>query len=132
MLDFIVGLLVGGLWLSAIWGWFWLAISVEGVRRGTCHWRIVLNSLTVGVVPLLLMTGLMWGAGGTLAMSMSFGLGLLSMPAVVVGFGLRQAPDGQRAGTHLLSGVRHLRDELLGKHEGCGGCAHAHDEEGCA
>jgi hypothetical protein len=61
-----------------------------------------------------------------------FGLGLLGMPAVLIGFGLRQAPDGQRAGTHMLDGIRHLKDELLGKHQGCGGCAHEHDSEGCA
>ncbi len=131
MVDFIVGLMVGGLGLSALWGWFWLSVSLAGLRRGTCHWRIALNSLTVGVMPLLLMGGVMWWAGGA-GMGMPFGIGLLGMPAVLIGFGLRRAPDGQRAGAHMMSGVRHLRDELLGKHAGCGGCAHEHDQEGCA
>lgn len=132
MLDFIVGLLVGGLGLSAAWGLFWCSIGLVGVSRGSCHWRIVANSLTVGLIPLLFIIGLFWWAGGGGDNPVSFGIGLLGMPAVLMGFGLRRAPDGHRAGAHMLDGVRHLKDELLGKHQGCGGCAHEHDPEGCA
>jgi hypothetical protein len=132
VVNFIIGLLVGGLVLSSLWGLFWLSISIVGVRRGTCHWRIALNSLAAGMVPLLCIGGLMWWAGGAGTVGMPFGMGLLGMPTVLMGFGLRRAQDGQRAGAHMMSGVRHLRDQLLGHHAGCGGCAHEHDQEGCA
>lgn len=132
MIDFIVGLLIGGLGLSAAWGLFWCSIGLVGARRGSCSWRIVANSLTVGVIPLVLIIGLWWWAGDAEKTPVSFGIGLLGMPAVLMGFGLRRAPDGQRAGAHMMDGVRHLKDELLGKHQGCGGCAHEHDPEGCA
>lgn len=132
MLDFIVGLLVGGLGLSAAWGLFWCSIGLVGVSRGSCHWHVVAKSLTVGLIPLLFIIGLFWWAGGGGDNRLSFGIGLLGMPAVLMGFGLRRAPDGHRAGAHMLDGVRHLKDELLGKHQGCGGCDHEHDPEGCA
>jgi hypothetical protein len=31
----------------------------------------------------------------------------------------------------MLAGVRHLMGELLGRHHGCGGCDHEHDNGGC-
>ena len=132
VIEFVVGLLVGGLGLSACWGLFWLVIGMVGLARRTCNWLVVLNSLAVGMVPLLLIAGLFWWQGSASGVSSAFGLGLLGMPIVLFGFALRQAPDGQRAGTHMLDGVRHLMDELLGKHQGCGGCDHEHDHEGQA
>jgi hypothetical protein len=132
LIDFGLGILGGGLTLSASWGLFWLAIGTVGLVRGTCSWRVVLNGLTVGVVPILLIAGLVWWHGGAYEVSSAFGMGMMSMPIVLLGFGLRQAPDGRRAGTHMLDGVRHLMDELLGKHHECGGCGHEHDHEGHA
>jgi len=116
------GLFVGGLSLSACWGLFWLAIGTAGLVRGTCGWRVVLNSLTVGAVPLMLIAGLFWWNGGVSGVSSAFGVGMMGMPIVLLGFGLRQAPDGRRAVAHMLDGVRHLMDELLGRHHECGGC----------
>lgn len=132
LIDFSAGLLVGGLTLSAAWGFFWLAVGMVGLGRRTCGWRVVLNSLTVGMVPLLLIGLLLWWHGGAREWASSFGVGLIGMPLLLVGLGLRQAPDGQRAGSHLLEGVRRLMEELLGKHHGCGGCDHEHDHQGCA
>lgn len=132
LMDFGAGVLIGGLGLSACWGFFWLAIGLAGLIRKTCSWRVVLNSLTVGVVPLILILGLFWWYGGASAVSPAFGAGVLGMPIVLFGLGLRQAPDGQRAGVHMLDGMRNLMDKLLGKHQGCGGCSHDHDHEGCA
>lgn len=131
LIDFSAGFLVGGLGLSAAWGFFWLGVALVGLGRRTCGWRVVFNSLAVGLLPLVLMIGLMWWQGGAREVVSSFGIGLLGMPIVLLGFGLRQAPDGQRAGSHLLEGVRHLMAELLGKHQGCGGCSHEHDHGGC-
>ena len=125
-IAFGVGLLVGGLSLSACWGLFWLAIGTVGLIRGTCGWRVVLNSLTVGAVPLMLIAGLFWLHGGGYGVSSAFGMGIMGMPIVLLGFGLRQAPDGRRAGTHMLDGVRQLVDELLGRHHECGGCGEGH------
>ncbi len=126
LIDFGVGILAGGLSLSACWGLFWLGIGTVGLLRGTCNWRVVLNSLTVGVVPLLLIVGLLWWHGGAYGVGSAFGMGMMGMPIVLVGFGLRQAPDGRRAGAHVLDGVRHLMDELLGRHHECGGCGEEH------
>jgi len=131
LLDFVVGAAVGGLALSALWGLFWLTIGSIGLLRRTCGWRVVLNSLVVGVVPLLLMGGVVWARGQASLASAASGFGLAVMPALLAGLALRPAPDGQRAGAHMLGGVRHLMDELLGKHQGCGGCDHEHDHGGC-
>lgn len=130
-LDFGFGAVVGGLTMSACWGLFWLAIGTIGLTRGTCGWRVVLNSVTVLAVPLLLGCAILWARGASAPYSSAFGSGLLVLPLVLTGFAFRQAPDGQRAGVHLLDGVRNLIDELLGKHKGCGGCSHEHDHEGC-
>lgn len=130
VIDFGTGFLVGGLAISAAWGFFWLAIGLIGLSRGTCGLRVVLNSLTVGLMPLVLMAGLLWWQGGGKVAS-SYGMGLAGMPMVLFGLGLRHAPDGKRTGFHMLEGVRHLMDELLGKHHGCSGCSHEHDREGC-
>lgn len=132
VIDFGIGLLIGGLGLSALWGFFWLVVGLVGIGRQTCGWRVVVNSLAVGLPPVVLIIGLLWWQEGAREILSSFGIGLLGMPVVLLGFGLRQAPDGQRAGAHLLDGIRHLMDELLGKHQGCGGCSHEHDHEGCA
>ena len=125
-IAFGVGLLVGGLSLSACWGLFWLAIGTAGLIRGTCSWRVVLNSLTVGAVPLMLIVGLFWWRGGVCGVSSAFGMGMMGMPIVLLGFGLRKAPDGRQAWAHMLEGVRHLMDELLGRHHGCGECGEGH------
>lgn len=125
-IAFGVGLLVGGLSLSACWGLFWLAIGTVGLVRGTCSWRVVLNSLTVSAVPLVLIAGLFWLHSGGYGVSSAFGMGIMGMPIVLLGFGLRQAPDGRRAGAHMLDGVRHLMDELLNRHHECGGCGEGH------
>ena len=122
--DFGLGILSGGLVLSMGWGWFWLVIGTVGLARRTCRVRVVLNSLIVGVVPLCLVWALLWARGHMEGNSQAFAAGLSIMPLVLVGLALRRAPDGQRAGTHMVEGVRHLMDELLGRHHGCGGCIH--------
>jgi len=130
-LDFGLGAAVGGLTMSACWGLFWLAIGTIGLTRSTCGWRVVLNSVTVLVVPLLLGCAILWARGTSLPYGSAFASGLLVLPLVLVGFALRQAPDGRRAGVYMLDGVRTLIDDLLGKHNECGGCSHEHDHEGC-
>jgi len=126
MIDFVLGVLVGGLGLSACWGLFWLAIGIAGLIRRTCGWRVVLNSLTVGAVPILLIATMFWWRGGGYGVSSSFAMGTMGMPIVLLGLGFRQAPDGRRAGTHMLEGVRQLMEELLGRHHECGGCGEEH------
>jgi hypothetical protein len=129
-IEFTTGLLTGGLALSACWGLFWLAIGAVGCLRGTCGRRVLLNSLVVSAFPLLFMAVLMWMRDATHAPGLAFAAGLSTMPLVLVGFGLRRAPDGQRAGAHMLGGVRHLMDQLLGKHQACGDCGGCGDGPG--
>ena len=131
VVNSVAGLITGGLALSAAWGFFWLAISLVGLSRGTCGWRVVFMSGVGGSVPLVLAIALVWWMGGFARMTSVFILGLLGMPTVLAGLGLRRMPDGQRAGTHLAAGVRHLRENLLGVHQGCGGCHDEHDQKTC-
>jgi hypothetical protein len=131
LLDFGAGTLVGGFVVSACWGLFWLTIGTIGLMRRTCSRQVVLNSLAAFTVPLLLVWAVIWGRGAAHVSSSAFALGLSVMPLVVVGFGLRQAPDGKRAGVHMLDGVRHLKDKLLGRHQECGGCGHEQGPGGC-
>lgn len=127
LIDSVAGFLTGGLVLSAAWGLFWLAISLVGLKRGTCGRRIVFMSLVGGSVPLVLAIALVWWIGDSERMTAVFAAGLMGMPTVLAGFGLRRMPDGQRAGIHLAAGVRHLMGDLLGLHQGCGGCHDGHD-----
>ena len=128
--EFGVGLLLGGLGVSACWGLFWLSIGMVGLSRGSCRWRVVRNSLMATLLPLSLMAGLLWLYDGVHGVSGTLAMGLLGMPMILVGFGLRPAPDGQRAGQHMLQGVHHLMDQLLGKHQHCGGCSHDEEHRG--
>jgi hypothetical protein len=131
LVDSVAGFITGGLALSAAWGLFWLAISLVGLSRGTCGWRVVFMSMVGGCVPLALALALVWWMGGLERMTSVFAMGLMGMPTVLAGLWLRRMPDGQRAGTHLAAGVRHLMDDLLGVHQGCGGCHDGHDQKTC-
>ncbi|MBH0203767.1 MAG: hypothetical protein HP496_16060 [Nitrospira sp.] len=131
-IELFIGILTGGLALSAAWGLFWVAISLVGLSRGTCGWPIVLKSAVGGFVPLCLAMVLLWWMGGVERVTSVFAVGLGGMPTVLVGLWLRRMPDGQRAGTHLSTGVRQLMDQLLGKHQGCGGCDDGHDHGSCS
>ena len=127
-----VGIVAGGLLLSAGWGWYWLAVSVTGYTRGTCSRLAGVNSLAVAVAPLLLAWVLVALAGWTRLSSGAFAAGACVMPAALLTLAARRAPDGQRAGWHMVEGVRQLRGELLGAHRGCGdcgGCGDAHPHE---
>lgn len=133
LIDFGTGAVTGGLTLSACWGMFWLVIGTIGLLRGTSGWRVVLNSLAVGLIPLLLAWALFWIRDGASTSSIAFAVGLSLIPVMLMGFGLRPVSDGRRAAAHLLEGVRHLMDELLGKHHECGGGGHdrePHESEG--
>jgi hypothetical protein len=85
-----------------------------------------MNSLVASGIPFLLMLLLAWLRDSTEAPGLALFGGLSIMPLVVVAFGLRRAPDGRLTGTHMLGGVRHLMDKLLGKHQMCGGCGEGH------
>jgi hypothetical protein len=125
LINFTVGAVMGGLALSAAWGLLWFAVGAIGLWRRTCTWRVVVNSLVVGVVPLLLAWALL-SVSGEVSPNMPFVVGLLVMPFVLAGLALRPAPGGHRAGAAMLQGIGHLMDELLGRHHACGGCAHDH------
>ena len=131
LIDSCAGFLTGGLVLSAGWGFFWLTVSLVGLSRGTCGRRIVFMSLVGGCVPLVLAIALVWWMVNSEHMTSVFAGGLLGMPMVLAGFWFRRMPDGLRAGTRLVAGVRHLMEELLGMHQGCGDCHEGHDHGTC-
>ena len=131
LIEFVLGFVTGGLVVSAAWGLFWLGVSLIGRGRGTCGWSVVLKSTVAGVVPLSLVGLLLWWLGGAAGMTLVFGAGLIGMPTVLLGLWMRWMPDGRRAGTHMVEGVRQLMAELLGTQQGCGGCQHEHKHETC-
>ena len=130
ILDFGTGALMGGLALSAGWGWLWLSIATVGYARGACGLRIVLNSLAVGVAPLLFAWLAWWMRAESFAFNAALAAGLSVMPMIVVALAVRRTSDGRRAGLHMAEGIRQLKNELLGVHHECGGCAHDHGLNG--
>lgn len=131
LIDFVMGFVTGGLVVSAAWGLFWLGVSLKGRAQGTCGWPVVLKSMAAGAVPLLLVVAFLWWMGGISSITPMFGVGLMGMPTVLLGLWLRRMPDGRLAGAHMISGVRQLMGEILGTHQGCGGCDHEHKHETC-
>src|SRR5262249_38651992 len=129
LLEFGIGAVIGGLSLSASWGLFWLAVGLMGFSRCTCGWRVLLDSIAGGLGRLLLGWAIFWVRGGG-PLGVSFVGWVRVLPLALIALGWRSAPDGRRAGTHMIEGARHLMDELLGKHHECGGCGHDHAPRG--
>lgn len=123
--NFAVGVLLGGLLLSAAWGLLWLVVGAIGLWRRTCSWRVVANSLVIAVVPLLLAWALL-SVPDEVTPNMVFVVGLLVMPFILAGLALRPVSGGHRAGASMLRGIGLLIDDLLGRHQACGGCDHDH------
>ena len=124
-LNFAVGGLLGGLLLSAAWGLLWLVVGAIGLWRRTCNWRVVANSLVIAVVPLLLAWALL-SVPDEVTPDTVFVVGLLVMPFILAGLALRPVSGGHRAGASMLRGIGLLIDDLLGRHQACGGCDHDH------
>jgi hypothetical protein len=124
-LIFAVGALLGGLLLSAAWGLLWLVVGAIGLWRRTCSWRVVANSLVIAVVPLLLAWALL-SVPDEFSPNTVFVVGLLVMPFILAGLALRPVSGGHRAGASMLRGIGLLIDDLLGRHQACGGCDHDH------
>lgn len=124
-LNFAVGALLGGLLLSAAWGLLWLVVGAIGLWRRTCNWRVVANSLVIAVVPLLLAWALL-SVPDEVTPDTVFVVGLLVMPFILAGLALRPVSGGHRAGASMLRGIGLLIDDLLGRHQACGGCDHDH------
>ena len=124
-LNFAVGALLGGLLLSAAWGLFWLVVGAIGLWRRTCSWRVVANSLVIAVVPLVLAWALL-SIPDEVSPNTVFVVGLLVMPFILAGLALRPVSGGHRAGASMLRGIGLLIDDLLGRHQACGGCDHDH------
>jgi hypothetical protein len=127
LIDFGIGAFTGGLSVSASWGLLWLVVGLMGFSRGTCSWRVLLNSFAACLAPLLLVWAFFWMRGTAFPSSAAFAAGVSVIPLTLVSLGLRPAPDGRRAVVHMLEGVRSLMDDLLGKHRECGDCSHDHE-----
>lgn len=129
-MDFGMGVIMGGLALSACWGWLWTIVGAVGVARGVCRLRVVMNGLVVGISPLLLGLAAWWMRPGVVAADGAFLAGVSVMPLLLTGFALRRAPDGRAVGVHLVHDVRRLKDDLLGTHRDCGDCGRDHGADG--
>lgn len=131
LMDFGAGFLAGGLAVSTVWGMFWFVIGLIGWRRRTCGWDIVRKGLAGGFVPCSLLIGLVWWHSGNGYGGVWFASGLAGIPVLLVLLSLRSMPDGRTAGSHLIEGIRSLMTDLLGAHQGCGGCRPDRDHETC-
>ncbi len=131
LMDFGAGFLAGGLAVSTVWGMFWLVIGLIGWSRRTCGWNIVGKGLVGGVVPGSLLIGLVWWHSGNGYDGVWFASGLAGIPVLLMLLSVRPMPDGKRAGSHLIEGIRSLMVDLLGAHQGCGGCRSGRDHGTC-
>ena len=122
----LLGLVLGGFGVSACWGMFWLVLALLGVARGTSGWKVVRASLAAGTVPLLLGLAVWWMVDAARVSTWPFLLGLVVVPTILLGLGLRRLPDGTRVGERLVGGARTMMDTILGRHHECGGCGEEH------
>jgi hypothetical protein len=124
-----MGVIMGGLALSACWGWLWLVIGTVGVARGVCRFRVVTNSLVVGTTPLLLGWAVWWIRPEAFSPHAAFVAGMFVMPLLLTGLGLRRASDGRAVGLHMAEEVGRLKDQLLARHHECGDCGSDHGSD---
>lgn len=121
-----LGLVLGGFGVSACWGLFWSIFAIVGALRGTSKWQVVRASLTAGIVPLLIAVAVVWMMDSGRMGTWPFLLGMVGVPATLLGLGLRKLPDGSRVGERLIGGAQTMMDTMLGRHHGCGGCGEEH------
>lgn len=127
----LLGVVIGGLVVSACWGLFWCVLAFVGFARRTCAWTVVQASLTAALVPGVLLGVVLWAIDRSRLGSPIFAIGVLVLPAVGVVLGMRTLPDGTRAAGRLLGGTQTMMDTILGRHNDCGGCGdeHHHHED---
>jgi hypothetical protein len=125
-ISFALGLVLGGFGVSACWGLFWSVLAIMGVLRGTSKWQVVRASLTAGIVPLLMVVVVLWMIDAARVTTWPFVLGVVGVPVILLGMGLRKLPDGTRVGERLVGGAQTMMDTMLGRHHECGGCGEEH------
>lgn len=125
-ISFALGLVLGGFGVSACWGLFWSVFALVGALRGTSKWQVVRASLTVGLVPLMMVMAVVWMMDSARVGTWPFLLGVAGVPVTLLGLGLRKLPDGTRVGERLVGGARTMMDTMLGRHHECGGCGEEH------
>jgi hypothetical protein len=122
--SILVGVVLGGLIISACWGLFWLVLASVGLVRGTSGWKVLRASFIAGAVPAALLLGVALMLDRARVGTWPFVLGFVVVPALLAVLGLRKLPDGTRVAGRLLGGVQMMRDTMLGRHHGCGGDHH--------
>ena len=127
-ISFALGLVLGGFGVSACWGLFWSVLAIMGVLRGTSKWQVVRASLTAGIVPLLMAVVVLWMIDAARVTTWPCVLGVVGVPVILLGMGLRKLPDGTRVGERLVGGARTMMDTMLGRHQGCGDCGGCGEE----
>ena len=125
-ISFVLGLVLGGFGVSACWGLFWSVFALVGALRGTSKWQVVRASLTAGLVPLMMEEAVVWMMDSARVATWPFVLGVVGVPVILLGMGLRKLPDGTRVGERLVGGAQTMMDTMLGRHHECGGCGEEH------
>ena len=125
-ISILIGIVVGGLSISACWGLFWLVLASVGVVRGTSGWKVVRAGFMAGAVPAALLLWMLYGMDQARLGTWPFALGLVAVPAALIGLGLRKLPDGTRVAGRLFGGAQVMMDTILGRHRECGGCGGEH------
>ncbi len=124
--SFLLGLVCGGLSVSACWGLFWLVLASVGLAKGTSSWKVVRASVIAGAIPAALLGVVGASMDPARVGTWPFVCGVLALPVLLIGLGLRRLPDGTRVAGRLLGGVQMMKDTMLGHHHACGGCGDEH------
>ena len=119
LIEFGIGAFTGGLSVSASWGLLWLVVGLMGFSRGTCSWRVVLNSLRRAWLLRCGHGGILWWYDGVHGVSGNSPWECSSCRWFVE-LGIASGSRWSRAVKHMLDGVRPLMDHLLGKHRSAG------------
>ena len=131
VLTVLLGVGIGGLGLSTGWGLVWLTTACAGYVRRTCAGTVVRASLMATLVPGLLLGLLLWAARGERWGSLPLAIGVLVIPFIGIGLGMRTLPDGTRVAGRLFGGAQTMMNTILGRHHSCGACGddHHHHED---
>ncbi len=126
--SFGIGLLIGGLGLMLGWGVLWLVVGAVGLARQTCGWAIFMSSVSSTAIAVISMGGLFWAVDVARLSSPALHVGLAGVPLALLVAAACRLEDGRRIGPAFVEGSRLMWHQLLGVHEGSGGCGHCHEK----
>lgn len=127
-ISLMVGLLIGGLSLMVGWGLLWFVVGAIGLARQTSGWPIVMSSVSSTAIACGVMAAVFWTVDAARLSSPALQAGLAGIPLALLAASALRLQDGRRIGPAFVEGSRMMVHQLLGVHQGVGGCGHCHDQ----